>query len=92
DNRYTEYWKGLLRGDLGLSFRTERPVADMILERYPATIKLALAAMLVAIGIALPLGVLAGSRRGSIIDNFASFIALLGISLPTFVIGPFLVY
>jgi peptide/nickel transport system permease protein len=92
DNRYADYWTGLLHGDLGSSFRTDRPVRDMILERYPATIKLALAAMLVAIGIALPLGVLAGARKNSLIDNFASFFALLGISLPTFVIGPFLVY
>jgi peptide/nickel transport system permease protein len=92
DNRYAEYWMGLLHGDLGTSFRTERPVRDMIFERYPATIKLALAAMLVAIGIALPLGVLAGSRKNSLVDNAASFFALLGISLPTFVIGPFLVY
>ena len=92
DNRYAEYWLGLLQGDLGKSFRTERPVRDMIFERYPATIKLALAAMLVAIGIALPLGVLAGSRKNSWTDNAASVIALLGISLPTFVVGPFLVY
>jgi peptide/nickel transport system permease protein len=92
DNRYAEYWLGLLSGDLGTSFRTERPVRDMIFERYPATIKLALAAMVVAIGIALPLGVLAGSRKNSFVDNLASFFALLGISLPTFVIGPFLVY
>ena len=92
DNRYADYWLGLLHGDLGTSFRTDRPVRDMIFERYPATIKLALAAMLVAIGIALPLGVLAGSRKNSLIDNFASVFALLGISLPTFVIGPFLVY
>ena len=92
NNRYAEYWLGLLQGDLGKSFRTERPVRDMIFERYPATIKLALAAMLVAIGIALPLGVLAGSRKNSWTDNAASVIALLGISLPTFVVGPFLVY
>lgn len=92
DNRYADYWIGLLRGDLGRSFRTDRPIRDMIFERYPATIKLALAAMLVAIGIALPLGVLAGSRKNSLADNAASFFALLGISLPTFVIGPFLVY
>ena len=92
ENRYADYWIGLLHGDLGNSFRTDRPVRDMIFERYPATIKLALAAMLVAIGIALPLGVLAGSRKNSLIDNFASLFALLGISLPTFVIGPFLVY
>lgn len=92
DNRYADYWIGLLHGDLGNSFRTDRPVRDMIIERYPATIKLALAAMLVAVGIALPLGVLSGSRKNSFLDNFASVFALLGISLPTFVIGPFLVY
>ena len=92
DNRYTDYWLGLLQGDLGRSFRTDRPVLDMILERYPATIQLAVASMIVAIGIALPLGVLAGTNKNGITDNFASFIALMGISLPTFVIGPFLVY
>jgi ABC-type dipeptide/oligopeptide/nickel transport system permease component len=92
DNRYADYWLGLLRGDLGDSFRTERPVRDMIFERYPSTIKLAIAAMIVAIAIALPLGVLAGSRKNSFVDNFASVFALLGISLPTFVVGPFLVY
>ncbi len=92
NNRYAEYFGGLIRGDLGTSFRTDRPVLDMILDRYPATIKLALASMLVAIGIALPLGVLAGTNKNGVIDNLASFVALLGISLPTFVIGPFLVY
>jgi peptide/nickel transport system permease protein len=92
NNRYAEYFGGLLHGDLGKSFRTDRPVLDMILDRYPATIKLALASMLVAIGIAVPLGVVAGTNKNGISDNIASFIALLGISLPTFVVGPFLVY
>ncbi|MEO8574153.1 MAG: ABC transporter permease [Pyrinomonadaceae bacterium] len=92
DNRYLDYWAGLLKGDLGRSFRSDRPVLDLILERYPSTIQLALASMLVAVGIAIPLGVLAGTHKNGLIDNFASFIALLGISLPTFVIGPFLVY
>ena len=92
NNRYADYWAGLFQGDLGRSFRTDRPVLDMILERYPATIQLAIASMIIAIGIALPLGVLAGTNKNGLIDNAASFIALLGISLPTFVIGPFLVY
>ena len=91
-NRYTDYWSGLVQGDLGTSFRTDRPVLDLILERYPSTIMLALASMFVAISIAIPLGVLAGTNKGTIIDNASSFVALLGISLPTFVIGPFLVY
>jgi peptide/nickel transport system permease protein len=92
DNRYVDYWTNLLQGDLGKSFRTDRPVLDMILERYPATIYLALAALVVAVSIAIPLGVLAGTNKNSLIDNAASFIALLGISLPGFVIGPGLVY
>jgi ABC-type dipeptide/oligopeptide/nickel transport system permease component len=92
ENRYLDYWKGVLTGDLGKSFRTDRPVQDMILERYPNTIKLALAAMFIAILIAVPLGVLAGTNKGTLIDNFSSFFALLGISLPSFVTGPFLVY
>ncbi len=92
DNRYFDYFSGVVQGDLGTSFRTDRPVWDMIMERYPTTILLAVASMLVAVGIALPLGVLAGTNKNTWIDNAASFVALLGISLPTFVIGPFLVY
>ncbi len=92
DNRYLDYWKGVLTGDLGKSFRTDRPVLSMIFERYPNTIELAVAAMIIAILIALPLGVLAGTNKGSVIDNFSSVFALLGISLPGFVIGPVLVY
>ena len=92
DNRYLDYWKGVLTGDLGNSFRTDRPVLNMIFERYPSTIELAVAALIIAVSIAVPLGVLAGTNKGSLIDNASSFIALLGISLPTFVIGPFLVY
>jgi len=92
DNRYTDYWRALLHGDMGLSFRNDRPVRDLILERYPATIELAIVALLVAVLIAIPLGVVAGTHRGSWIDNAASVLALLGISLPSFVIGPMLVY
>jgi glutathione transport system permease protein len=92
DNRYTDYWRGILHGDMGLSFRTDRPVVDLILERYPATIELAIAALLIAVMIAIPLGVVAGKNRGTWIDNLASVLALIGISLPSFVIGPMLVY
>ena len=92
DNRYLDYWRGVLTGDLGNSFRTNRPVLSMIFERYPSTIELAVVSMFIAVGIAVPLGVLAGTRKNSLVDNFASFVALLGISLPSFVIGPFLVY
>ena len=92
DNRYVDYWRALLQGDMGLSFRNDRPVSELILERYPATIELAIFAMIIAVLIAIPLGVIAGTNRGTLIDNGASVIALLGISLPSFVIGPMLVY
>ena len=108
NNRYTEYWRNLVHVDwraaihlkwrsivsvdLGRSFRTNKPVTELILERYPATIQLAVAALLIAIIIAIPLGVVAGKNRGSWVDNVASVIALIGISLPGFVIGPLLVY
>jgi peptide/nickel transport system permease protein len=92
ENRYTDYWRLLLHGDMGLSFRNDQPVRDLILERYPATIELAIFAMAIAILIAIPLGVIAGTNRGTLIDNGASVVALLGISLPSFVIGPMLVY
>jgi ABC-type dipeptide/oligopeptide/nickel transport system permease component len=92
NNRYVDYWVAILHGDLGSSFRTDRPVIDLILERYPATIELAIAAMLIAISIAVPLGVIAGKNRGTWIDNTLSVVALVGISLPSFVVGPMLVY
>jgi peptide/nickel transport system permease protein len=108
NNRYSDFWLNLVdvdwqalgngrllsvvRFNLGRSFRTDRPVTDLILERYPATIELAIAAMLIAISIAVPVGVIAGKNRGTWIDNALSVIALVGISLPSFVIGPMLVY
>jgi ABC-type dipeptide/oligopeptide/nickel transport system permease component len=92
DNRYVDYWRGIFHGDMGRSFRTDRPVVDLIAERYLATIQLALAALVIAVAIAIPLGVLAGSHRGTIIDNASSVLALIGISLPGFVMGPLLVY
>src|SRR5260370_37131578 len=48
DNRYTDYWVAILHGDLGTSFRTDRPIIDLIVERYPATVELAVASLLIA--------------------------------------------
>jgi ABC-type dipeptide/oligopeptide/nickel transport system permease component len=92
ENRYVDYWAGVLQGDLGRSFRTDRDVLGLILERYPATIQLALAALVVAVLIAVPLGVMAGSRKGTVADNALSVLALVGISVPSFVVGPLLIY
>ena len=59
----------------------------LILSRYGATIELAIAALLVAVAVAIPLGVVAGTNRGNLIDNILSVLALVGISLPSFVVG-----
>ncbi|HYE16274.1 MAG TPA: ABC transporter permease [Pyrinomonadaceae bacterium] len=92
DNRYVDYWRAILAGDMGRSFRTDRPVMDLIVSRYGATVQLAIAALVVAVSIAIPLGVIAGTNRGRWLDSLLSVVALVGISLPSFVIGPVLIY
>jgi ABC-type dipeptide/oligopeptide/nickel transport system permease component len=88
--QYGVFLAGLVRGDLGTSLRTEEPVAQAILTRLPATLELAAAAMLVAIGVALPLGIIAAVGRGTFVDHLATTLALTGISVPNFWLGPLL--
>lgn len=88
--QYGQFLGGLVRGDLGMSFRTNQPVTRLIAERVPATAELALAAMLVAIAIALPLGIAAAVWKGTGIDHAAMTAALAGISIPNFWLGPLL--
>ncbi|MBK9313729.1 MAG: ABC transporter permease [Acidobacteria bacterium] len=91
-SQYINYWRGVLKGDLGVSLLNPSDrVAEKILSRYPATIELALAGLFVAILISVPLGVTAGTNQGKLIDNVASVIALLGISTPGFVLGPLMI-
>ncbi|MDP1572484.1 MAG: ABC transporter permease [Vicinamibacterales bacterium] len=88
--QYGRFMQGLAQGDLGASFRTGQPVLAMIIERVPATAELALAAMAAAIVIAIPLGVAAAVWRGSFVDWSAMTLALAGIALPNFWLGPVL--
>jgi len=88
--QYGVFLLGLVRGDLGTSLRTGDPVAGQIWLRVPATVELAAAAMVVAIGVALPLGVLAAVRRGTSLDALSMAVALTGISVPNFWLGPLL--
>ena len=88
--QYGSFMSGLVRGDLGTSFRTSQPVTTAIAERVPATVELALAAMLVAMLVALPLGIIAAVRRGTLADHTAMTVALAGISIPNFWLGPML--
>ena len=88
--QYVTFLRHAVTGDLGRSFRTGQPVTTMIVERIPATAELAVAAMMVAILIAIPLGVVAAVWRGTAADYGAMTFALAGVSIPNFWLGPLL--
>ena len=89
--QYVTYLGSLARGDLGKSFRTGENVSEAIRTRYPATMQLAFGAMLVALAVAFPLGIISAIYRNSWIDNLARFFALIGVSMPSFWFGPLLI-
>lgn len=87
---YQQYWlfmKDLARGDLGTSVRGHRPVREMLVERLPATFSLAGVAMLIAMTMGIPLGVLSAVYRDTPIDRIAKVVAFLGQSTPAFWLG-----
>ena len=88
--QYGSFLAGAIRGDLGTSLRTNQPVTEAILERMPATMELAGAAMLGALAVSLPLGIVAAVWRGTAIDHAATTASLVGISIPNFWLGPLL--
>ncbi len=82
------YWMaGVLQGDLGDSVRTQLPVRELILQKLPVTVELALLSMLIAVLISIPAGVIAAVRRGSAWDHGATVFALSGLSMPNFWLG-----
>jgi peptide/nickel transport system permease protein len=89
--QYVSYLGNLAKGDLGRSFRTNESVAKEIRVRYPATMQLAAGAMIVALLVAFPLGIISAIYRNSWIDNVARFFALIGVSMPSFWFGPLLI-
>lgn len=89
--QYGHYLGQLLRLELGTSLYSQQPVSEMLAERIPATAELAVAALIVAVLIAFPLGVLAAVRKGSHWDQSAMGLSLLGVSIPNFLMGPILI-
>lgn len=81
------YLTGLVRGDLGYSIPSSRPVAEVILEALPATIELALYSLLFALAVAVPIGVVSALRQQSVIDRTSMAASFLGISMPAFWLG-----
>jgi len=89
--QYVEFLSGLFRGDLGTSFRSREPVLREILSRFPATLLLALASLLAALLVSLPLGVLSAMRPRSAVDHLCGLFSMLGLSMPNFWLGPLLI-
>jgi peptide/nickel transport system permease protein len=89
--QYVNYWKGVLRGDLGRSMRFDRSVSSIVAQRYPQTLQLTVASMIVALLISIPAGVRSARRRNCWDDRALSFISLLGLSFPNFALGPILI-
>ena len=90
--QYGRYLGAIASGDFGISRATFRPVADDVLLRLPATLELVLFAMLIVVAVAVPLGIAAAVRRGSLIDRFAQLLAQLGASVPGFWFGLVLIF
>ncbi len=85
--QYGIYLKNVLKGDLGRSLRQHRPTVSLVLERFPATLQLAFASMLLAVCVAIPAGIFAAVKRGTIYDTLTVAASLLGQSVPTFWMG-----
>jgi peptide/nickel transport system permease protein len=85
--RYGRWVEHAATGDLGTSYRTGEPVLQALADRFGATLQLALAALLVGVGIALPLGILSATRRDRPLDHVSRVLALVGASVPSFWLG-----
>jgi peptide/nickel transport system permease protein len=89
--QFAAYLEGLLQLELGTSFHSQRPVTDLLRERLPATAWLAIVSLLIAVALALPLGMLAAVRRDSRWDTGSMAFSMLGVSIPNFWLGPLLI-
>jgi peptide/nickel transport system permease protein len=89
--QYLHFLFNAVQGEFGLSLRQGTKVSTLIVERFPATLELALAAAVLALAIGIPMGVYAALRRGNFLSQVFMTISLLGVSLPTFLIGILLI-
>jgi len=89
--QYLRYWQGVLHGDLGRSIRLNDTVLHLISTRYPYTIELTVAALILGLILAVPAGVTAAVRRGQAADHTLGLVSLFGLSVPAFALGPVLI-
>ncbi len=90
--QYLKFVRNALTGDLGISYRTDQPVLRSVLERFPATAKLAGAALAVAVLLGVPMGIVAALRQNTVLDALSIMLATVGVSLPNFWLGLLMIY
>ena len=87
DTQYGRFFTGVVHGDFGNSLRHQQPAMGLVLERMPATVELTAAAMLLAVVVAVPVGIVSAVRRNSFLDHAGMVLALLGQSMPVYWLG-----
>ncbi len=85
--QYLDYFRAILRGDLGISMRDGRPAIELVAERIPATLALTLPALMIKVGIGIPAGIWASLHRGTVVDRAVMGLAVAGFTVPSFVLG-----
>ncbi|MBV9596924.1 MAG: ABC transporter permease [Chloroflexi bacterium] len=89
--QYVDWLSHILRGDFGVSFRTNRPVLPDLVSRFGVTVQLTLLSMVIALVVAIPLGVISAANRGRASDGLSRVVALFGLSIPNFWLGTLLI-
>lgn len=90
--QYLKFVRNAVTGDLGISYRTDQPVLRSVLERFPATARLAGAALAVALLLGIPTGIVAALRQNTVLDALSIMIATVGVSMPSFWLGLLMIY
>ncbi len=90
--QYTRFIGNLITGDFGFSYRTRQPIGEMILDRMPATLELGFISLLISLIAGIPAGIYTALKNDGVIANTILIVTLIGISIPTFVIGIFFIY
>lgn len=91
-SQFVSFVHNLATGDFGFSYRTRQPISEMILARMPATIELGIVSLLISLIIGIPAGIYTALHRDGVVANAILITTLIGVSIPTFVIGIFLIY
>ena len=90
--QYFSWMGNVLTGNLGMSIRQGRPVVDLIIDRFPATLELAIISVIIALLIGIPMGILSAIYRNSALDIFARLFAMVGLSIPNFLLGTLIIF